>query len=569
MSDHAHRTYDFCLRFFADLRGLGVRSAVVSPGSRSAALSIAADVAGLDITVQLDERVAGFHALGEAKVTGLPSVLICTSGTAGANYLPAVIEANHAGLPLIVCTADRAPELRHWGAGQTIDQLHLYGNHVRWFHEVPVASEVDQRLAGALALRAATTAVHDRGPVHLNWPLREPLEPDGALVAPPTVQRPLRSVQPRPPSTALRELAADHERGLIVVGPAELRRSTALEIAGFAHRWGWPIIADPASGFRAAASADEAVVITTAELLFASKPFVEGLDACEAIVRVGNSPTSKAFRLWLESADLNIVTLVDPGTDWSDPTGSVSSVVPGPLEGAFAAEPTGPRSSDWLRHWATAESIALHAVDDFVVSSESELSVARGLIDQVVASGQSAAVMVSNSMPIRDLDLTMPVVDAPLTIYANRGANGIDGVVATATGIAATSGHATYVVIGDVATVHDLGGLAAAARLGINNLTVIVIDNDGGGIFSFLPVAQAIDESRFSKLFTTPHGTDLAAIASALGYDVSICTAADFVVAEPAGKPRLVLVRTTVDATTNAVRALRGRVDQALIDQRD
>ena len=568
MSDHTQRTYDFCLRFFSDLAGLGVRSAVVSPGSRSSALAIAADVAGLDVTMQLDERVAGFHALGQAKSSGLPPILICTSGTAGANYLPAIIEANHAGVPLIVCTADRAPELRHWGAGQTIDQLHLYGPHVRWFHEVPVASEVDTDLAGVLALRCVTTAVRDRGPVHLNWPFREPLEPPGALVAPSTVQRPLRSAQPRPSSPELHELAVAHVRGLIVVGPAELRRSVALEISGFARRWGWPIIADPASGLRVTDSADDAVVITTAELLFGSSAFLADLEPCEVIVRIGTSPTSKAFRLWLESARPETLALVDPGTDWSDPTGSVTSVIAGPLEGAFAVEPDEPRHSAWLDRWAAAESVARTSADSFLADDLSELCVVRRLMVDLERGGDPTSIMVSNSMPVRDLDLAMPVVSMPLDVYANRGANGIEGIVATAAGIASMNGRRTFAILGDVAAIHDLGGLAAAARLSVDNLTVVVIDNGGGAIFSFLPVANVVDGPQFSKLFATPHGTDIGAFADALGFDVSVCEADNFAVPQPTGQPQLVLVNTTANATVAAVANLRDRVDQALIDHR-
>lgn len=548
-----------------ELVGLGIQSAVISPGSRSSALAISADIAGMNLTIQLDERVAAFYALGQAKATGVPSVLICTSGTAGANYLPAIVEANHAGIPLIVCTADRPPELRYLGAGQTVDQQHLYGSHVRWSYEVPVVSEVDSHFAGVLALRSGHTAVKQCGPVHLNWPFREPLETQRGIVAPSRIQRPLKMFRSRPASGRLQELGAANERGLIVVGPAELRQSTALEVSRFARQWGWPIIADPASGLRCSANANGAVVVTTAELLLASPVFLENLEQCEAIVRVGNSPTSKAFRIWLESTSPEALVLVNPGTDWADPTGSVTEIVSGPIEGAFAVELDSPRQSKWLDRWASAESRVRSTVNDFFVTNNSELAVVRWLIKELDRAGQPVSVMASNSMPVRALDLTMPVTDTPLMIYANRGASGIDGVVATASGIASTTDERTFAIVGDVAAIHDFGGLAAATRLGIDNLTVLVIDNDGGGIFSFLPIAESIDRSQFDHLFTTPHGTDIGAIAQAIGFDVFFVNGLDSIVPEATGRPQLLLFATTAEATIAAVEELRDQVNLALM----
>ena len=556
--------YAHCLQFFAELKALGVTRAVVSPGSRSTPLALCARAAGLAITVQIDERVAAFHALGHAKVTGLPAVLICTSGTAGANYLPAVIEADHGGTPMIVCTADRPPELRRWGAGQTIDQLHLYGPHVRWFQELPVGGDADKRLAPATALRAVVTSVHQEGPVHLNWPFREPLEPSGELDVPTTASSVLPARPAAAPSAVLASVAARAERGIIVAGPARWSERACREVVAFASRWGWPILADPASGFRAQAGP----VVTTAELLLATPAFVSSLPDAEIVVAIGGSLTSKAYRLWLEGNPPPRAVLVAPGTDWAAPTGVLTDVIPGPVDGLFGDVAGPARSTTWTDSWRRADEEAGRVVAAELESDNSELAATRSLLDALGASDEPACLVVSNSMPIRDLDVVMHAAGARVDVVANRGANGIDGVIATGAGIAEASGRPTVLLVGDVAAVHDIGGLAAAARLDLDNLTVVLIDNDGGGIFAFLPIADRIDQASFSELFLTPHGTDLAAVGAALGYEVVDVARANAVgqaaVASPRHGPRLVRFQTTAAATVTAMAGLRAGVARAL-----
>ncbi|MFV2039242.1 MAG: 2-succinyl-5-enolpyruvyl-6-hydroxy-3-cyclohexene-1-carboxylic-acid synthase, partial [Acidimicrobiales bacterium] len=497
--------------------------------------------------------------------TGMPSVLICTSGTAAANYLPAIIEASHSATPVIVCTADRPPELRQWGAGQTIDQVHLYGTNVRWFQEVPVAGETPAAYAGVLALRAGATALHEAGPVHLNWPFREPLAPPGPLAPPASVLASLRAVPAAPGSRTLESLAESHERGIIVAGPDTFPPSVRREICSFARGWGWPIVADPASGFRSFSDTADAPVLTTSELLFASAAFRRALPPCDVVVRIGSSPTAKAYRLWLESSPPGRLVLVAPGVEWADPSATVTDVVPGPLEGLFAGTPTTARESEWVMNWRRAEAVAADVVDHFLVGDDSELKLARQVVDELVASGEPATLVVSNSMPIRDLDAVMGRSEAPVRVIANRGANGIDGVVATAAGVAQASGQRTVLLIGDVATLHDLGGLAAVARLRLNQLTVVVIDNDGGGIFSFLPVAGAIKPEVFEELFATPHGTDLAAVGAALGMSVQIVGPTDNLTGKlvSGDRPTLVLHRNGASVTTTSMAKLRRQVDEA------
>lgn len=560
--------YDFCLRFFGELRAAGVTDAVISPGSRSTPLALSARAVGMRVTVQLDERVAAFHALGQGRATGVASVLICTSGTAGANYLPAVIEANHSEVPMIVCTADRPPELRQWGAGQTIDQVHLYGTNVRWFHEVPVSGDVGSEHARSLALRAVSVAAHDRGPVHLNWPFREPLEPLAELQPPTTTLDPPVS-RVSEPSRQLHELAVRHSCGLLVVGPADLGPGPANEILEFALRHGWPVVADSASGLRSHGHGSRTALITTGELLFASDAFTASLPRCEIVVRVGPAPTSKAYRLWLERERPPTLVLVAPSVDWADPTGSVTHVVPGPLAGVFSTDDAPraePRRTEWTEQWEEAEAIAARAaagVLDLASPDPSELTWTASLVEHVAAEGP-ANLVVSNSMPVRDVDVAMR--KAPdLRVIANRGANGIDGVIATAAGVAQTTEIPTWVLVGDIAAVHDLGGLAAVARLGLTNLTVFVIDNDEGGIFSFLPVAKVVDADAFTQLFATHHGTDITAVGAALGFDVfEPAVPEDLADLKPAvDAPRLVLVRTTAARTLAHMAALKAAVDEA------
>jgi len=561
------RMYASCTRFFAELQALGVTEAVISPGSRSTPLALAAKACGLALTVHLDERVAGFHALGQARGSGRPSVLVCTSGTAGANYLPAVVEANHSGVPMIVCTADRPPELRSWGAGQTIDQVGLYGTNVRWFHEVPVAGEIAATHMRSVALRAVATAVDERGPIHLNWPFREPLGPTGAIPVPTATLSAYEMHRRRGPSPVVADLAATHERGLIVVGPADLEPQTADEIADFGVRNGWPIIADAASGLRSGRHPD-APVVTTAEFLLASHSFVEQLPPCEVIVHVGLAPTSKAYRLWVEAHPPQHLVLIDPGTDWPDPTNSVTNVVAGPLAGVFRSGSRDAREpSTWTDTWVDADELAAGAVTASQGhAGAGELDVVAALCGSL-ANADAASLVVSNSMPIRDVDAVLRPRQGAVRVVANRGANGIDGVVATACGLAQATDTSTTALVGDVAAVHDLGGMAAAARLGVENLTIVVIDNNAGGIFSFLPVAGAIDADAFDELFSTPHGTDLVAVAQALGMPAlaiaDVGELLDALASDEPG-PRVIVARTTAAGTVDQLDAMRRAVDAAL-----
>jgi 2-succinyl-5-enolpyruvyl-6-hydroxy-3-cyclohexene-1-carboxylate synthase len=515
-----------------ELSRSGVRRAFVSPGSRSSPMALALDrEPGIEVTVVLDERSAGFAALGASLASGTPAAVACTSGSAAANLHPAVVEADQAGVPMIVLTSDRPPELRGIGAGQTIDQVGLYGTATRWFCEVGTHDADDQGLlhVRATACRAAVESVSGRGPVHLNLAWRDPLGPeprpgdvtaaDPLALSGRSQARPLTTgPSGREPASALVEALAgavsSAARGLIVVGRLP-DRSLVPAIVALAERTGFPVLADPTSQLRFGAH-DRGPVVTTYDLIVREPR--ERLTP-DLVLRFGDLPTSKPLRLWLcEGAADQIV--IDPPGRWNEPSRIAGALVRADAA-ALAARllPLLPQAraerSAWLRDWLAAEESALAAVS-------AVLDPARGLTEPGVqrALGPAFAdgdrVMIASSMPIRDAEAFLAGGHAAVTIHSNRGANGIDGLVSTASGIALASGDPTWLVLGDLALAHDVGGLAIAAAVG-SPLRIVVIDNGGGGIFDFLPQAEQVEPARFTELFTTPSGLDVAAAAGAYG----------------------------------------------------
>ena len=464
---------------------------------------------GLTTWIQLDERSGGFFAVGQARRTGRPSVLVCTSGTAAANYLPAVVEAHHAGVPMVVCTADRPPELRGWGAGQTIDQVGIYGAATRWSVDLPVAGEWNGAQARIAAHRAvvASTGV-DPGPVHLNWPLREPLEPVGEV---PVVEPRPAADRARPPSVpAARELSA-RAKGVVIVGPDAVpgidgQREVAAAALELGARAGWPVIGEPIAGTRRSAAGPGAIRIAHADHLLKVDELAAEL-APELVVRLGGSPTTKPVRRWLERHRPETVLLVDPAHRWNDASFTVTDHLAGDPRDVLAllAEPADGDRTAWSDRWTEVEQAAARAVDEVI--GEGPLlsaSVARSLASAAPA---GTLVMTSNSMPVRELDSFVPIEGPAVDFVGNRGASGIDGITSTALGLASRHDGPVVLFTGDLALLHDLGALFAAARAGLH-LTAVCIDNDGGGIFSMLPIAQR-DDVDFETLFRTPHGLDL------------------------------------------------------------
>jgi 2-succinyl-5-enolpyruvyl-6-hydroxy-3-cyclohexene-1-carboxylate synthase len=531
--------------FFAQLVTGGVAHVAVSPGSRSTPLTVAADrTVGLDVSIHLDERAGGFFALGLARATRRPVALVCTSGTAAANYLPAVVEAFHSGVPLLVLTADRPPEFQGRGAPQTIDQQHLYGSHVRRYVEASVAGEEPPEAAAALAVSLLASATGPApGPVHVNWPLREPLEPPdddpppADLLASPT----LAGWSPPPP-------LPDTDRGLLVAGAMDLGEDGVAALAALSARTGWPLLADPASGLRCGPHVADAPVLACGEHLLRTS-WSDG-HVPDVVVQLGAMPTSKQYRLWLERTRPATVVAVDHLGRHPDAALAVTDRVDHE-PGAWAAVVDAPANgtTGWNRSWTEAGRAAAAAVAAFSNAAPFDEPAVVAALD---ALDGPLDLVVANSMPIRDLDAFLPASTRSRRILANRGANGIDGQASTALGVAVGSPDPTVLLTGDLALLHDLSGLTAAGRLGAD-LTVVLLDNDGGGIFSFLPIAESgtVDHHR---LFHTPHGLDLAHVAPLCGasyHRTGDRTALDAALAATVGRPGLHLVHVPVDAVTN------------------
>ena len=507
-------TYLLLRAFCDELARCGMEQACTSPGSRCTPIVLSlARHPKLRAWSHLDERCAGFFALGAAKVSGHPVAVTCTSGTAAANLAPAVIEAHWARVPLIVLTADRPPELREVGAGQAIDQLKLYGDATKWFFEFGNHEATPERLrwARSLACRAYWTAVDGRrGPVHLNFPLREPLVLDESLPEDATGREDGRPwVQYDRPAPAP-SFSGPHpfERAVIVAGGGEADPETAGALAEFAARARIPLIADPLSGARQgdAAVAHYDLLLRNPAFAAAHRP--------QFVFRLGDLPTSKPLRAWLASLCDVAQIAIGPEPLWHDPDGVVGMQVVTPARALLGGVSTAQMVADqsgWLESWRAADETAAAAIDDALGDQLSEPLVARSLCQWLPA---GATLFVASSMPIRDVETFASVrTDGP-RVLANRGANGIDGTVSSAFGAAAAGNGPVVLLIGDVALAHDIGGLLAARRLRLA-LTIVLLNNDGGGIFHFLPVAGQRDA--FEEHVATPHGLDFGQAAELYG----------------------------------------------------
>jgi 2-succinyl-5-enolpyruvyl-6-hydroxy-3-cyclohexene-1-carboxylate synthase len=515
----------FALTLVDELARAGVTDACLAPGSRSAPLALAlAEHPGIRVHVHLDERSAAFFALGAAKRSGRPVVVVCTSGTAAANLHPAVLEADHARVPLLVLTADRPPELRGTGANQATDQLKLYGPAVRWFCEVGVPA--DDPAAGrywrSLASRAVAEAAGlPAGPVHLNLAFADPLVPldpapgpGSRLAGEPAQGRPGGAPWTAAPAgvraaadgdvAALAEAVRAGPRGLLVAGwGADLDPAAA---DAFAAASGWPVLADPLSGARRGPAA-----VSTYDGLLRAPRFAAG-HRPDLVVRVGAAPTSKALTAWLDPSVPQV--LVDPAGGWLDPGRSAAlrlTADPSALLAAVAARLGDGGPGPWLAGWLAADRLAREAIDGLLEewTEPFEGRVARDLVAWMPDGG---TLVVGSSMPVRDLDAFAQPREG-LRLLANRGLSGIDGFVATALGVAAAGEEPVAALCGDLTLLHDASSLLGAAGRP-RGAVLVVCDNDGGGIFSFLPQAR-LPAELFEPLFGTPHGLDLAALAAA------------------------------------------------------
>jgi 2-succinyl-5-enolpyruvyl-6-hydroxy-3-cyclohexene-1-carboxylate synthase len=496
---------------------LGVTDAVICPGSRSTPLAIAL-ATRLHTHVRLDERSAGFYAVGLALATGRPTVICVTSGTAAVELHPAVVEAHHARVPLIVCTADRPPELLDTGAPQTIDQVGLFTTATRWSSNPGVPTSEQAATWRPLAARAFGEALRGPsgpGPVHLNLAFREPLigTADELPARPGPAAGSSATRAPAP------DLAPLQGKGVIIVGGLTPEPPTATLVQALAERLQWPVLADPRSGCRYPGTIAAADAIVRTE-----RP------PPETVVLLGSPWLSKALGEYVSGAAEKgaQVVVVDPWHQWTDPTRVATEFHHcGTDEWLVAAIDSAPAGGDpaWLASWRGWEDAAQSAIEETLGAELSEPQVARQIYAHAASSG--ATVVVSASMPIRDLEWYAAPQASPPRVLANRGANGIDGIVSTALGVAAgaPNSRSTIALLGDLAFLHDVSGLVNLDREA--RCTFVVVDNGGGGIFSFLPQAGALEPEVFERLFGTPPRSDIAAVARGFGLPVHEVTTTD------------------------------------------
>ncbi|GAA3555936.1 2-succinyl-5-enolpyruvyl-6-hydroxy-3-cyclohexene-1-carboxylic-acid synthase [Kribbella ginsengisoli] len=495
----------------------GVREAVLAPGSRSTPLALALAAADRDgrlrLHVRIDERTAGFLAIGLIRGTGLPVPVLTTSGTAVANLYPAVLEASHSGLPLIVLSADRPPELRGTGANQTTDQLKVFGDAVRLFHELGTPSKQLGQVAywRSSIARAVSAAVGartaDPGPVQLNCPLVEPLVPtdDGDWPEPldGRTTGPWTSVHA---TGAQPSAVAPGPKTVVVAGDGASQAARLAAEAG-----GWPLFAEPSSRARTGPA-----VISAYRLLLAATSIA---DEIERVIVFGHPTLSRPISKLLARPEVEVIVVAPTGL-WPDAAHRAASVVTG-------LEVIGSDQTDWLDRWLHADQLARASMDKVLAPAGSGAGGLSGpLVAAVVgeAVGADGMLVVASSNAVRDLDLA-PVV--PIRTVANRGLAGIDGTLSTAVGAALANAGATYALVGDLAFLHDSNGLVIGPAEPRPDLRIVVLNDNGGGIFATLEQGGGDHADYFERVFGTPHDVDLAALCAATGTPHQLVETAD------------------------------------------
>jgi 2-succinyl-5-enolpyruvyl-6-hydroxy-3-cyclohexene-1-carboxylate synthase len=542
-----NKNYAFAASFVDELARCGLKHVCICPGSRSSPLAISfARNLQIKKWVHLDERSASFFALGMAKTTHQPVALICSSGTATANFFPAIVEAHYSSVPLLILTADRPPELQGWGALQTIDQTRMYGSHVKWSASMPVPEAFPALLAfvRSTAARAVITAVENpAGPVHINFPFREPLEPvdvpsdfpdaEADLASPAYCGRPAQQPYLKVSDSAnglstknIRKLAGElkrNEKGLIICGP-ESGADLADSVAALSQKLGFPVLADCLSGIRCGPH-DRRNIIDCYDAFISDKTLAKAL-APEVVIRLGALPVSKPLVQYLELHPAARHILIDGGPGWRDPLHiSCESwrVEPSWLCNELAQNlGTNSAPTPWQSLWMSLAAETRNTLN-------SQLNQEKGLFEGKVFTElsrllpENSLVFSGNSMPVRDLDTFFQSTPKSLRFMANRGASGIDGVVSSALGAGSVFDGRLVLVLGDISFYHDMNGLLAARNFGLS-ATIIVINNNGGGIFSFLP--QSAYPDVFETYFGTPHGLTFQSAAQL--YGLGYCLAEDW-----------------------------------------
>jgi len=524
---------------------IGVRHAVLSPGSRSTPMAVAlSERTEISLHVFHDERSGSFAALGIGQHDGVPAILLCTSGTAAVQFHAAVVEADHAHVPMLVCTADRPPELQGVGAPQTINQTNLYGSSTRLFIDAGVADDRHSSKWRAIARDSFSAAMDiNPGPVQINLPFREPLI--GEVQALPANDAGAIVKQGRLSPSASERKALNKllsaTRGVIVAGAGVDQPRFVFELARTLQ---WPIIADQRSGCRVSASAEqEAVIVSTADVMLRDVATAMQLKP-EVILRIGDPPVSKVVNAWLNDCGATYCAisttpaLIDPDNRVQlHIVGTPSQICIEIVRGT-----TNRTDQSWLGEWKRRESIARSTIDKELAASKeiTEPYVASRLLS---ALPEGSNLVLSSSMPIRDVEWFAAPRDG-VKVFANRGVNGIDGVVSTAVGVALASRKPTALLIGDIAMMHDINGLINVTDREID-LRIVIIDNNGGGIFSFLPQSSSLDKDRFELLFGTPHNTDFVSLLAGHRVDCVVTeTRSQFDIAIERSGLAAVLVRT-------------------------
>lgn len=496
---------DHVLRMTETLLQAGVREAVISPGSRSTPLAYAfASSEKMQTYMQVDERSAAYFALGLAKASGRPVVLLCTSGTAASNYHPAITEAFYARIPLIVLTADRPHELRGVGAPQAIDQLNMYGKHVKFSVDLPLAEdneELDWFLERHINRAVSVALTKPMGPVHLNIPLREPLLIDFSRK--PKASTYIERVHGEFELTAIQKqslatLFAEARSGLIIAGelPVGFDKDA---FWNFARRLQWPVLCDPLSNLRSEIPEDcRTLCIAHYDAILKSDSFQSNAFP-DTVIRFGAQPVSKPLSLFLKKCRPSVFIAVDESPEFRDSLGVVTHHLHCSPESVYDV-PEQQAPTSYSEKWSSADELAERVTRSYEGVAGDEGIIVKALFDLLP---DGSDVISGSSMPIRDVDTFFCKTSKEVTLFSNRGTNGIDGVVSTAFGIEASRKRPTYLLIGDLSFLHDVNGLIIS-RFHKTNLTIIIVNNDGGGIFSYLP--QASVETHFEELFGTPTG---------------------------------------------------------------
>lgn len=513
--NHIEKLTRYVAHFVDELAKSGLRNVVISPGSRSTPLAMTmCEHEDIKEWITVDERSAAYFALGMAKQTNHPVALICTSGTAAANYFPAIIEARYNRVPLIILTADRPHELRDIGAPQAIDQVKMFGDHVKWFQEMPLPESSNEMLS--FARTVANRSVHiassvNSGPVHLNFPFREPLIPDftldnlwGTEDTKPYHQtyNGLKEIMKIDIEKLLQQLTPKH-KGLIVCGPQE-DPALASNITTLAEQWGIPVLADPLSQLRAGRH-EKDFIIENYDAIFRSEQMRKQLKP-DFIIRFGAMPVSKFYSFFAEDHKDILYFVVERDEGFRQPTKQPTQFIyADPIQfirGLINAAHFKSMNKKWLNRWLKINEMSTKHIHSNYSTDLTEGEAVRGLLDVIPT---DSSLYVGNSMAVRDLDTFFMSTNKNIQIFANRGASGIEGMISSALGVAATSNEQVTLLLGDLSFYHDLNGLLIAKQYHLN-ITILLVNNNGGGIFSFLP--QANDPKYFEALFGTPLNID-------------------------------------------------------------